>query len=228
MTRVIALNCSPRMEKGNTAQVFDPFVTGMRGAGADVELVHTKRLKIQPCIGDFQCWYKTPGICRFDDDVPALLERMARADIWAFGVPVYAKLPGELQNLLNRTMPLFDPKVVIRGGALLPSRRDGLELKTIALVSSCAYWGLENFELLIANFEFLAKAFDVKLARSLLRPNSDLFAKMARDGDDSLGILAASERAGAQLVKRGSIRKEAAEAVQVPLMTLKEFMANAG
>ena len=36
--KVIAFNSSPRMDKGNTALILNPFLEGMREAGAEVEL----------------------------------------------------------------------------------------------------------------------------------------------------------------------------------------------
>jgi multimeric flavodoxin WrbA len=216
------------MDKGNTALILNPFISGMKRAGADVELLYTRKLKIEPCIGDFQCWSETPGECRFHDDVPELLKKMSRADIWVFGVPVYAKLPGELQNLFNRTMPLFEPTVVLREGSLLPSRRKDVRLKKIALVSSCSYWGLENFELVVRIFEFMAKVMDVKLSRPLLRPNADLLKAMIKKGDDCHHVLEAAEEAGAELVNKGNIGRKTAEAVQKPFMSRKQFLAENG
>ena len=166
--------------------------------------------------------------CGRGSDIPELLKKMSKADIWVFGVPVYAKLPGELQNLFNRTMPLFEPTVVLRGGSLLPSRRKDVRLKKIALVSSCSFWGLENFELVIRTFEFMARAMDVKLARPLLRPNADLLKAMIKKGDDRFHILEAAEEAGAELANKGDIRKKTAEAVHIPFMTRKQFLAENG
>jgi multimeric flavodoxin WrbA len=100
------------MDKGNTALILIPFTAGMRKVGADVELPYTRRFMIALCMGDFQCWSRDPGECPLHDDVPELLKRMGQAETWVFGVPVYAKLPGELQNLFNRTMPLFEPTIV--------------------------------------------------------------------------------------------------------------------
>ena len=42
--KVIALNASPKMDKGNTALIITPFLEGMREAGAEVELFYTKKL----------------------------------------------------------------------------------------------------------------------------------------------------------------------------------------
>lgn len=226
MRRTLAFNCSPRMEKGNTALILNQLIRGMERAGADIELLYTKRLRIKPCIGDFRCWGDAPGTCTLKDDMEAVLEKMAEADTWVFGVPVHAKLPGELQNLFNRTMPLFKPNVLVRGRTLIPTKMKNVRVERIALVSSCGWWGLENFELLIRNFQFMAKIFDVPLATPLLRPEADLFRQRVSEGDDdSLDILEAAEDAGVQLATKGTISKEAARRVQVPLRSLREFLA---
>ncbi|MCJ7431672.1 flavodoxin family protein, partial [Candidatus Bathyarchaeota archaeon] len=44
------------MDKGNTALILSPFVEGMREEGAEVELQYVKRLKINPCQGEMNCW----------------------------------------------------------------------------------------------------------------------------------------------------------------------------
>jgi hypothetical protein len=225
MARALAFNCSPRMEKGNTALILNPFIDGMRRAGTDIELLYTKKLKVRPCIGDFRCWGDTPGVCTLHDDMESVLDKMARAETWVFGVPVHAKLPGELQNLFNRTMPLFKPNILVRGRTLIPTRMKHVRVERIALVSTCGWWGLENFDLLVKNLEFMAKIFEAPLARPLLRPDSDRFKRKAAEGDAICAeILKATEEAGAQLVKKGDISKETARRVQVPLSTLEEFL----
>ncbi len=77
--KVLAINSSPLMGKGNTAVILDPFLEGMREAGAEVELLYTKKLDIKPCQGDFICWTKTPGECHQKDDMEWVRPRMAEA-----------------------------------------------------------------------------------------------------------------------------------------------------
>lgn len=229
MAKVLAFNCSPRMEKGNTALILNPFIDGMRGAGADVELMYTKKLKIKPCIGDFRCWGDTPGVCTLHDDMESVLDKMAKAEAWVFGAPVHAKLPGELQNLFNRLMPLFKPNVLVRGRTLIPTRMKHVRVERIALVSTSGWWGLENFDLLVKNVEFIAKIFDVPLVRPILRPEADRLRRRTGEGDDVCAdILKAAEEAGSQLIKKGDISREIARRVGVPLRTLDEFLAKKG
>ena len=51
--KVLAFNCSPKMSKGNTALILDPFLDGMREEGATVELFFTRKLEIKPGSGEF-------------------------------------------------------------------------------------------------------------------------------------------------------------------------------
>ena len=83
--KVVAINGSPKMDKGTTALILEPFLDGMREAGADVELYFTKKLDIKPCQGEFNCWLKSPGECHQDDDMAELRPRFAEADVWVFG-----------------------------------------------------------------------------------------------------------------------------------------------
>ncbi len=48
--KVIAINGSPKVDDGNTARILNPFLEGMEEAGAEVELFHTRKLKIKPCL----------------------------------------------------------------------------------------------------------------------------------------------------------------------------------
>jgi multimeric flavodoxin WrbA len=60
------------MEKGNTHKMLTAFLEGMKEANATVETVFAKRLKIRPCLGDFQCWYDKIGKCIQTDDMESL------------------------------------------------------------------------------------------------------------------------------------------------------------
>ncbi len=91
--KVLAINSSPMMDKGNTALILDPFLEGMKEAGADVELFYTRKLNINPCLGELDCWLKTPGKCIQDDDMQMLDPIMREADIIVLATPVYSGCP---------------------------------------------------------------------------------------------------------------------------------------
>jgi multimeric flavodoxin WrbA len=107
---------APNMDKGSTAKILGPFLDGVREAGASVELFYAKQLDVKPCTGEGHCWREKPGQCYIDDDMQSLYPRLRDSDIPVFATPVYAPLPGEIQNLFNRLTPL---------GYVVPANRNG-------------------------------------------------------------------------------------------------------
>ena len=77
-----------RRAKQNRTDAEHP-VKGMREAGADVEVVHLRRKKVNNCIGCFTCWTKTPGICLHKDDMTnELFPKWAGSDLVIYASPL--------------------------------------------------------------------------------------------------------------------------------------------
>jgi multimeric flavodoxin WrbA len=88
--KVLAFNCSPKMERSNTTLLPTPFLEGMEEAGAEVELLYIRTLKINTCTGEFDYWFKHPGRCYQDDDMNAPYPKMRQADLWVIGTPLHS------------------------------------------------------------------------------------------------------------------------------------------
>jgi multimeric flavodoxin WrbA len=125
--KVVAFNGSPRTDDGNTALILNPFLEGMREVGAEVELFYTRKLKINPCTGEFHCWLRTLGKCYQKDDMEMVLANVRDADILVFATPVYVDgMTGPLKNLLDRLIPLAEPFFELRDGHCRHPIRDGV------------------------------------------------------------------------------------------------------
>jgi len=126
--KVLAINASPRMEKGNTALILSPLLEGMRWAGARVELFYTRKLNIKPCTGEFDCWIKTLGECYQKDDMQMLYPKIHEADIMVFATPVYMDgVNGSMKNLIDRTLPRVEPFFELRDGHCRHPLREGIK-----------------------------------------------------------------------------------------------------
>lgn len=224
MSKAVAINGSPRMDKGNTAMVLTPFIKGMVDAGADVELFYTRRLKVKPCTcGEMYCWRKRPGECCIKDDMELLYPKLREAVILVLATPVYIPLPGEMQNLINRLCPLFDPLLEFREGRTRARLCKDVKIRKIVLVSTSGWWEKENCGTVLRIAEEIAEDASVEFAGALLRPHAYLMKKKGELTEDGKSVLNAARRAGYELVKEGVMSKESLEAVSRPLISMEEL-----
>jgi multimeric flavodoxin WrbA len=209
--KVLAINGSPHTGEGNTAMILNPFLEGMKEAGADVDLFYTRKLKIGPCNGDMSCWFVNPGTCGQKDDMQMLLPKFKEADVIVWASPVYyAGVTGPLKNLMDRQLPLH-----IEGE--LGSKR-----QKIVLVSTCGAWEVSMFDplLLQMNALYSRPEGSSDFAGALLRPMADGMKEMIKAGETRLveGVFRAAKEAGRQLAKEGKISEELQKEVAKELM----------
>jgi multimeric flavodoxin WrbA len=224
MTKAIAINGSPRMERGNTAQVLTPFIEGMRDAGADVELFYASRLKVKPCVcGQMACWYDRPGECCIQDTMQALYPRLSAADTLILATPVYIPLPGDMQNVINRLCPLIEPRLETRAGRTRARFREGVAIQRMALVAVGGWWEKANLDLVVRIVEELAENASVGFAGAVLRPHAYLIRQGGELTSDGQEVLEAARRAGRELVEEGTMRHETLEAASRPLISQEEL-----
>jgi len=220
--KVIAINGSPRMEKGDTALILTPFIHGMMDAGSEVELFYVRRLKVKPCTcGEMYCWCKKAGECCIKDDMQLLYPQLREADILVLATPVYIPLPGEMQNFINRLCPLINPILENREGRTRARFHKQVKIRKIVLVSTGGWWEKANFETVVRITEELAKVASVEFAGAVLRPHAFLMKEKGKLTKDGEAVLNTVKRAGYELIKEGKMNKETLEAISHPLVSEK-------
>jgi len=221
--KVLAINCSPKMDKGITALILNPFLEGMREAGADVELFYTKKLNINPCLGRLNCFVE--GKCIQNDDMQMLLPKMKDADVWIFATPVYwSGVVGPMKNLIDRMTPFGNPVFGIRDGHSYHGLRDDVKRGKVVLISTCGFWELDNFDSLVDYMKRFCKHTEREFVGALLRPHSMPFMGMLKTGKPVGDILEAAKDAGRQFVEDGKILPETLKAISRPLMPVDMFV----
>jgi multimeric flavodoxin WrbA len=217
--KVLALNSSPKSDKGNTALILDPFLEGMTESGAEVELCFTKKLDVKPCQGELNCWLKSPGNCFQDDDMHELRPKFARADVWVFATPLYVDgMAGPLKNVIDRLIPLADPFIELRDDHCRHAQREGVASGKIVLVSNCGFWERDNFDPLVAHVQAICRNTAREFAGALLRPHGPAVGAMKAMGQPPSDVLEAAREAGRQLATRGRMDPATLEAVARDLM----------
>lgn len=223
MPRVVAINGSPVMEKGNTAPLLSAFVEGMTAAGADVQVVYATRLNVKPCTGEMHCWYRRPGECYIKDSMQDLYPLVREAELLVLATPVYLPLPGEMQNLMNRLVPLFEPQLHFREGRTRGHFRQHVAIRQIALVSTGAWWEVENMGTVLRIVQEIAADAGVPFAGALLRPHAFLMKQGGEWTVDGRAVLDAARRAGRELIAEGHIQEDTLEAISRPLIAEEEL-----
>ena len=209
------------MEKGLTARVLGVFLEGMKEAGASVEIIYPKKLKITPCIGDFQCWFEKVGECIYSDDMQSVVfPKMRGSDILVLGIPIYYPLPGEMQNLLNRLMPLVEPLLEFRNGRTRARFHENVKISKIVLVGVGGWWEMENLDIVVEIVKHMANAANIPFAGAILRPHAFV---MTENEEKALVINEAVKKAGHQLIKEGEISPNLFEMISQPLISEEDL-----
>jgi len=103
--KILALNGSNRGRRGHTAFLVERLFRGARAAGAECEEVTLADLKIERCLMCDRCQRCGDGRCVHDDkdDVRAVFDKMAAADIVVYATPIYIfGVSALLKSLLER------------------------------------------------------------------------------------------------------------------------------
>jgi multimeric flavodoxin WrbA len=225
---VLAFNSSPSMDKGNTALILNPFLKGMKEAGADVDLLYTSKLKINPCQGDFNCVVRTPGECCQKDDMQAIYPKSDAADVIVFATPLYADgMNASMKNLIERLwMPKGNPFLELRDGHTRHSvqGREGSKDSKVVLISNCGFWEIDNFTPLIEHIRAICRNVNFEFAGALLRPHGPVLRIMLENGAPVHDVLEAAENAGHQLVTDNKMSQKTLSIVSRELLPLETYV----
>lgn len=220
----LIVNGSPKGGKGNTSLILDPFVEGMKEAGAGVEVVLVGDLTIRPCQGDYACWLKTPGRCILDDSMKEVLPKIAAADILVIASPVYVDgMTGPTKCFMDRMIPLVSPRFEMRDGHCRHPRMPGSVKGKMVLVSNCGFWEMDNFAPLVLHIEAASRNMDREFSGALLRPHGPAFAVMLERRMPVDDILEAAREAGRQLVRDGRMSPGTLAGVSRELLPLEMY-----
>lgn len=218
---ITVINGSPRMSKGYTSQILEPLIKGMRNAKAEVTLLYANKLKIKPCTGEFYCWFVKPGECILKDDMQSVYKLLTDSDILILATPVYIPLPGDIQNFINRLLPLMEPILENNNGRTRARFHKHVKIKKIMLVATSGWWELGNFDTVKHIIEELAAGFNVEFGGAVLRPHS---TAMNSHPDDKKIIITTLVEAGYQLIKEGKISPDKLELISKPLISFEDYL----
>jgi len=96
---------NPEMESINNM-----IIKLLRQAQFHVNDILLRERNIAPCQGCFDCWVKTPGVCRIDDYGRKIAEQMMRSELVIHLTPItFGGYSSELKKVIDRSIPIILP-----------------------------------------------------------------------------------------------------------------------
>ena len=218
--KVLALNSSPRTGNVSKTEIMlDRLVLGMQEAGAEVEVVNLKDVKINHCIGCFTCWSKTPGICIHKDDMTRdLFPKLLACDLCILATPLYHyTVNARMKVFIERTLPIAQPFFVERDGVTSHPLRH--EPPSLAVLSVAGFPELSVFDQLSSYVKFLYRD---RLAAEIYRPSAELLRAENND-KASAKILEATVQGGRELATSMKISPETLSCIQREVTRFEEM-----
>ena len=160
--KILAVYGSPR-RKGNTAALMKRAVEGARGAGADVEEIVLRDLKMSPCLEIYGC--KKNGRCAIKDDFQAVYDKLLACDAMILATPIFFyTVSAHTKILMDRCQSLWVKKYWI--DKVLPgqweAKRKGL------FISVGATRGKKLFDGVLLTVKYFFDVLDMELWDKLI------------------------------------------------------------
>jgi multimeric flavodoxin WrbA len=90
----------------------------LKAAGWSADPILLRDVEISSCLGCFNCWDTTPGLCvQQKDEAQGLVEKIIQSELLVFLTPlVFGGYSSELKKIIERSLGLLQPGVTLSSG----------------------------------------------------------------------------------------------------------------
>jgi multimeric flavodoxin WrbA len=206
---ILAINASHRSEKGFTEIVLNNFLKGAESASAQCEVLYPSKKKIVACESCGKCLLETPGVCKFNDDMGSIIQKMEKADLLIFASPVYFdSIPSNMKKMIDRLRVTLDAFFEFREGRTYHLKRSKKK-QNVILIFTAGNPERESFISISRVFNRIINNMGWQLEGEFHFPASHLLVVEPGLLSTQLEAVTIS---GQQLVSEGKISKEVLEA----------------
>lgn len=206
--KAVIINTSPDKDHSAIARLLDPFLDGMKEAGADVDLYYSRDLVIFPCCGNLNCTIRTPGNCMAYDDMKWLREKIGQADVLVLASPLYFNgvigpegATGSLKALLARLVPGSQPSTDTPYEHAVHTTKEPVNLRKVVFASGCGFWEIKDFYPVLTHIKSLCHNTFPEFAGNIGDGHGVILNGAIRSGASIEDIIASARSAGQRLVK---------------------------
>jgi len=172
--KILAIYGSPRRE-GNTSLLLQQAVAGARQAGAEVEEVVLRDLRMSPCLELYGC--KKDGRCIIRDDFQRLYDQLLACQALMLASPIFFyTVSAHTKILMDRCQSLWVKKYWIDQ---VPFGQGEIKRKGL-FISAGATGGKRLFDGTLLSIRYFFDVLDMELWRSLLYRRLDFEGDVLR------------------------------------------------
>jgi multimeric flavodoxin WrbA len=165
--KILAMYASPR-RNGNTAILLKRAVDGAREAGADVEEIVLRDLKMSPCLEIYGC--QETGRCAIRDDFQNVCDKLLACDGMLFASPIFFyTVSAHAKILIDRCQSLWVKKYWIDKAPFGPREFT----KKGVFISAGATRGKKLFDGVLLTIRYFFDVLDMELTDTLLARQLD-------------------------------------------------------
>jgi multimeric flavodoxin WrbA len=175
--KIVAIYGSPR-RKGNTAMLLDQAVQGAEEAGAAVEKIVLRDLKISPCLEIYGC--RETGRCIIQDDFQRVYDLLQQCRGLILGSPIFFyTVSAQTKILMDRCQSLWVKKYWIEQ---VPFGRKNYTRKGL-FISVGATSGKKLFDGALQTVNYFFDVLDMELWQALLYRGLDFEGDVLKHPD---------------------------------------------
>ena len=107
--KALLLNGSNK-EDSEINALYNSIMKELENNSWEIDSIILRDVNVVPCQGCFECWVKTPGECKIDDDGRELTKKMVHSDLIIHFTPItFGGYSSELKKVLDRFIPTLLP-----------------------------------------------------------------------------------------------------------------------
>jgi len=110
--KILILNGNPDTKNEDFEHYVNLLTDELSKDKNELTLIKIRDKRITHCAGCWDCWVKTPGECRFNDDSIAIRENYINSDMVIFASPlIMGFISAILKKVMDKLIPLLHPYI---------------------------------------------------------------------------------------------------------------------
>jgi len=115
--RVVILNGNSNIQNSDFENYLQVLTNELKSNNVEVSVFNLISHDLNYCVGCWTCWWKTPGICVFNDAMIEIYKSVIKSDLVIFASPMIRGFESALlKKTKERLIPLLHPYIEFRNG----------------------------------------------------------------------------------------------------------------